>query len=226
VFDQSPDVAVEQPVEPLEVVLHGISVWDSGRLLGRIGRHVVNVNGRFMPEGDPLVRRVFERLVPTVAESAGRPRAQLRVPIVGDPGRPRAPGAWRVMRPFTVPPRAAINRGTTCAGTGPPRTLEEIVGSDVERILVHEYDAAWSDLPTVAGYIRSLWAAAPEGDSWWSFQMFSEPAPSEIAASVESAGGRRRPLELGNGYAHAVDAAGCEWWTRFPRLDRGERVAR
>ena len=211
------------------------SVWDSGRLLGRIGRYVVNVSGRFMPGGDPLVRRLFERLVPTLAESAGRPRAQLLVPIVGDPGRPREPGApRRRMKDFFDPPRRAPYPAvrvdgtapleTKCAGPNPPRTLGEIVGADARRIIVREYDADWIDLPTVADYIRRLWSAETGG--WWPFQLFSERAPSEIDASIESADGRLRPLELGNGYAHAMDAAGCEWWMKFIGPDRSRSVVR
>ena len=301
VFDQSPGVAVDQPVEPPEAALRGIpalfpelgaprvtrrergvsayynpvgggqvrlwidvesfdteveaeagrkhsetttpayrtrqeivggilcSVWDSGRLLGRIGQHVVNVTGRFMPEGDPLVRRVFESLVATLAAP---PRVREREPqppvaIVGDPGGRREAGARpRRMRDFSVPPRTARNRGTACAGPGPPQALGEVVGSDVRRIVVHQYDAAWTDLSLVADYIRRLWAAAPEGGAWLSFQEFSEAVSSEIDASIESADGRRRPLEFANGYAHAMDAAGCEWWARFLGPDRGRWVVR
>lgn len=213
------------------------SVWDSGRLLGRIGRHIADVTGRFMPEGDPLVRRVFESLVATLAVP---PRVRERepqplVPIVGDPGRRREARATpRRMRDFSVPPRRAPYPAgrvdgtapleTKCAGPNPPRTLGEIVGADARRIVVREYDADWIDLPTVADYIRRLWSAETSG--WWPFQLFSERAPSEIDASIESADGRLRPLELGNGYAHAMDAARCEWWMSFIGPDPSRSLVR
>lgn len=129
------------------------------------------------------------------------------------------------MKAFSVPPQTARDRGTKCSGPTPPRTLGAIVGSNKGRIVVHDYTAAWIDLSTVAAYIRRLWAVAPEGGEWWSFQAFSEPALNEIDLSIESADGRRRPLELGNGYAHAMDA-GCEWWARFLGPDRSRWIVR
>ena len=50
--------------------------------------------------------------------------------------------------------------------------------------------------------------------------------PAEIFASVEFANGRRRPLQLANGYAHAQDASGCEWWGRYLGPDRSKWVVR
>jgi hypothetical protein len=50
------------------------SVWESRRLLGRIGLHVVNVSAPWQEPGDPLIRSVFESLVAALDSSRLEPR--------------------------------------------------------------------------------------------------------------------------------------------------------
>ncbi len=100
-----------------------------------------------------------------------------------------------------------------CVRGAPPRTLGDVLGPETRRIVVRQHTSAWRNLSAVSEYIRRLLPALPEGGQWSPFQVWSEGISVEIDGWIES-DGPRRPFELGNGYAHAMDAAGCQWWAR------------
>jgi hypothetical protein len=101
-----------------------------------------------------------------------------------------------------------------CVRAAPPRTLAEVLGPGARRIVVRQHTRSWRNLAAVSDYIRRVLPAAPEGGQWSPFQVWSEGNSVEIEGWIESSDGPRRPFELSNGYAHAMDASGCQWWAR------------
>ncbi len=73
-------------------------------------------------------------------------------------------------------------------------------------------------------YIVRLLNAMPEGGAPSPGVYWAEMREGEVLASVEFVDGRRAPLHLANGYAHAQDSAGCEWWGRYLGPDRSKWV--
>ena len=85
--------------------------------------------------------------------------------------------------------------------------------------------SAWPDIEVVKGYIRRVLTAVPEGGAASPMPYWAEPVRTQIVASLEFRGSSGL-LELANGYAHLVDAAGCEWWARYLGEDRSRWIVR
>ena len=113
-----------------------------------------------------------------------------------------------------------------CTRGAPPRTLAEVLGPGARRIVVQQHTSDWKNLATVSDYIRRMLTALPENRQWSTFHVWSEGNSVEIEGWIESSDGPRRPFELGNGYAHVMDAAGCQWWARYLGPDRTKWVVR
>jgi hypothetical protein len=127
------------------------------------------------------------------------------IEIVGEP-HPTRSDAIELGRSFGT---------TTCAARTTDTTMLTLL-SDAERIVVHQFDARrWRDLDAVKIYVMRLLGARPEGGRPSPGVYRAEMRQTEILASVEFPSGVRRPLHLANGYAHAQDSAGCEWWGRY-----------
>jgi hypothetical protein len=110
---------------------------------------------------------------------------------------------------------------TACPSPPPRRTILEASSPDARRILIHHFDGRdWPDVEAVKVYVRRLLQAEPEGGRLSPGVYWAEMRPAEVLASVEFADGHRRPLHIANGYAHAQDGAGCEWWARYLGPDR------
>lgn len=135
--------------------------------------------------------------------------------ILGDPRPDRAEPSDLGRRFGTAP----------CASAEPPRTVREALGPDVDRILVHRFDARrWPDLDAAQTYITRVLTAVPEGGRLSPGVYWAEGRPPEILASVEFSDRRRGAFHLANGYAHVQDGAGCEWWARYLGPDRAKWV--
>jgi hypothetical protein len=127
------------------------------------------------------------------------------IEIIGDP-HPARSEAIELGRRFGT---------TTCTARATDTTMLMLL-SDAERIVVHRFDAGrWRDLDAVKTYVMRLLGARPEGGRPSPGVYWAEMRQTEILASVEFPSGERRPLHLANGYAHAQDSAGCEWWGRY-----------
>ena len=100
------------------------------------------------------------------------------------------------------------------------------LGPDARRLLVHHYEPAWHDIGIVRNYIRRLLDAVPETQQVIDHIHWAEGPPVEIIAFVEFQNGKRRPMEIGNGYAHFEDLGGCEWWARYLGGERSKWVVR
>ena len=116
---------------------------------------------------------------------------------------------------------------TPCASPGKAaRTISEALGPDARRLLVHHYEPAWHDIGIVRNYIRRLLDAVPETQQVIDHIHWAEGPTVEIIAFVEFQNGKRRPMEIGNGYAHFEDLGGCEWWARYLGGERSKWVVR
>jgi hypothetical protein len=115
---------------------------------------------------------------------------------------------------------------TTCPNRPARQTVQEALG-DARKILIHQFDAReWSSFDTVRDYVRRLLGAIPEGDRLAPTLYWAESRLTEVFASVEFPRGQPRPLRVANGYVHAQDAAGCEWWARYLGADQSKWVVR
>ena len=116
---------------------------------------------------------------------------------------------------------------TPCSSRrAPAGNIFEALGPDARKLLVHHYEPAWRDIDIVGDYIRRLLDATPETGQVVDHIHWAEGAPVEIIAFVEFQNGERRPMDIGNGYAHFEDLAGCEWWARYLGGERSKWVVR
>jgi len=118
-------------------------------------------------------------------------------------------------------------RDTRCASRRPAaNSIRELLGPDLKRVLVHYYAPAWRDFVAVSNYIGRLLDATPENGKLYQDGLWSEVRSAEIIASLEFQNGLRTKILLANGYAHFVDASGCEWWARYFGPDKTKWVVR
>jgi hypothetical protein len=106
------------------------------------------------------------------------------------------------------------------------KTIHEILVPNLVGVRIHYYAAAWRDFVPVRDYVRRLFDATPEGDKVSPSIYWSEDSAAEIIASLEFKNGQRTKILIGNGYAHFVDASGCEWWARYLGGDKSKWVVR
>jgi hypothetical protein len=103
-------------------------------------------------------------------------------------------------------------------------TISQVLGPNVKGITIVWFrQELWRD-ETVQLYLDRILNGSSEG-------IFAHPAWSElpvreILASIEFQDGRRRRLELSNGYAHFEDESGCQWWARYLGPDRSKWIVR
>ncbi len=137
------------------------------------------------------------------------------IEILGDP-RPGRAERIDLGRPFGTAP---------CVSRRPGQKTLAMLLSGADRILIHQFDARrWRDLEAVKTYIRRLLSAEPEVGMLSPGVYWAEARQGEILASVDFSNGRRWALHLANGYAHAQDSSGCEWWARYLGPDRTKWV--
>jgi hypothetical protein len=106
------------------------------------------------------------------------------------------------------------------------KTIHDILVPDLVAVRIHYYASAWHDFVPVRDYIQRLFDATPEGDKVSANIYWSEDSVAEIIASLEFKNGQRTKILLGNGYAHFVDASGCEWWARYLGGDKSKWIVR
>ena len=112
-----------------------------------------------------------------------------------------------------------------CASRPPGKTVLAKVLADADRILIHQFDGLrWRDLDAVKTYVKRLLSAEPEGGTLSPGVYWAESRHGEILASVQFSNGQRGLLHLANGYAHAQDSSGCEWWARYLGPDRAKWI--
>jgi len=115
---------------------------------------------------------------------------------------------------------------TACPARPAAKTVLAVLGG-ARRILIHQFEAReWSSFETVRDYVERLLNAVPEGDRLAPTVYWAESRLTEVFASVEFPRGQPRPLRVANGYVHAQDATGCEWWARYLGPDQRKWIVR